>query len=103
MKRSEIIGLIDMAGQLMDAFDGAEVKNRDTKESIGTIPEGDIRGMQTALAFCKHMLVGSYVPDNPITLASKMIAYHGALKFGLDADNCEDATTDNHDGSDAND
>lgn len=103
MKRSKIVSMIETAGQIMDAFDGAEVKNRDTKETIGTIPEGDIRGMQTALAFCKHILIGTYEPDGPADLANKMIMYHSAVKFDLDADDCDGVTTDSADGSGAND
>ena len=84
MKRKDIIDLLESAGQLMDAYDGAEVKDRETGEPVGTVTGDEIRGMQTGLAFCKHLLDGSYRETNPARLASLMILFHGGGKYGLD-------------------
>lgn len=94
MKRKEIIDLLESAGQLMDAYEEAKIKDRETGEIIGAVTSDEIRGMQTGLAFCKHLLDGSYLTKNPARLADLMILFHGSVKFDLDPydhDNCRDA------------
>lgn len=101
MKRSEIVGLLDMAGQLMDSYERAEIRDRSTGETIGIVPDGDIKDMQTGIAFCKQMLVDTYKPANAVMLANDMIMFHGAVKFGLDADESEGVTLESsEDGAD---
>ena len=84
MKRKEIIDLLERAGQLMDAYDGAVVKDLETGEPVGAVTGDEIRGMQTGLAFCKHLLDGSYLTKNPARLANLMILFHGSVKQDLD-------------------
>ena len=84
MKRKDIIDLLESAGRLMDEYDRAEVKDRETGEPVGTVTGDEIRGMQTGLAFCKHLLDGSYRATSPARLASLMILFHGSVKFDLD-------------------
>lgn len=52
MKRSEIIGLVNETGQLMDVFDYAEIKKLETNEVIGTVSKDAIHGMQVAMLCC---------------------------------------------------
>ena len=93
MKRSEIVSMIDEAGKMMDLFAGAEIRDRKTGEVKGDIPEGDIRGMQTALCFVKFILEGKYEPKNPSHLASDLVMYHGAVINDLEPGD-EDGTDD---------
>lgn len=94
MKRKEIIDLLESAGQLMDDYDRAEIKDRETGEPVGAVTGDEICAMQTGLAFCKHLLDGSYRATSPAKFASLMILFHGAVKYDLnpsDHDNCRDA------------
>lgn len=101
MKRKNIIDLLENAVQLMDAYKKAYIKNHDTGELIETIPEGDIRGMQTALCLCKHLLDGSYQQASPIKLVNTMISYHAAATLGVDPAGYQG--TEYHDAGEADD
>lgn len=83
MKRKEIASLLNEAGTMMDSINGVEMRSKETGEVVGTIPDGEIKAMQTAFAFCRHMLVDTYEPDGPMELVSDMIMLHGGLEFGL--------------------
>lgn len=84
MKRKEIIDLLESADQLMDAYEEAKTKDRETGEIVGAVTGDEIRGMQTGLAFCKHLLDGSYLTKDPARLADLMILLHGSVKYDLD-------------------
>lgn len=86
MKRKDIIQLIRDASRLLDGVDCAKIKDKETGETVGTIPKGDFSGMQTALIFCAHMLEGAYDPSSPLSLISDMTDLHGAVKFGIGED-----------------
>lgn len=90
MKRSEIIDLLKQTISIMDGADGAVFKDKRTLKTVGTIPKGDIDGMQTALVFCEHLLDGSYEESNPLRLITAMLDIHGACKFGLDDEDSDD-------------
>lgn len=89
MKRKDIIDLLKSAGQLMDAYEKADVMNHDTGELIGTIHKGDIRGMQTALCFCVHLLDGGYRQTNPVKLINLMLDFHACATLGIDPNGCQ--------------
>ena len=84
MKRKEIASILEKAGKMMDQFEGVEMKDRRTGEVVGTIPEGEISAMQTALVFCVHMLKDAYEPRDAMEFVAEMIKIHGAVMFGLD-------------------
>lgn len=80
MKRSEIIKLLDDAGNLMDGFDGAILRNKETGEDAVTVTSDEIRAFQIAFAFCRHILEGDYEPTNALGLATDMLMLLGGLK-----------------------
>ena len=90
MKRKEIASLMEEAGKMMDQFKRVEVKDRRTGEVVGTIPEGEIRAMQTALVFCAHMVKDVYEPRDAMEFISEMIKIHGAAMFDLDEEDGDD-------------
>ena len=90
MKRSQIIDLLKKTIKAMDCISETMVQDRKTGETIGTIPKGDIEGMQTALTFVTHLLEGDYEEDNPIEFMSDMLYFHGALLLDLDEDGSDD-------------
>ena len=90
MKRKEIASILEKAGKMMDQFEGVEMKDRRTGEVVGTIPEGEISAMQTALVFCVHMLKDAYEPRDAMEFVAEMIKIHGAVMFGLDEEDGDD-------------
>jgi len=90
MKRKKIASLMEEAGKMMDQFKRVEVKDKRTGEIAGTIPEGEIGAMQTALVFCVHMLKDLYEPRDAMELIAEMIKIHGAVMFDLDEEDGDD-------------
>lgn len=90
MKRKEIASILEKAGKMMDQFEGFEMKDRRTGEVVGTIPEGEISAMQTALVFCVHMLKDAYEPRDAMEFVAEMIKIHGAVMFDLDEEDGSD-------------
>lgn len=103
MKRSEIIGLLNETGQLMDVFEHVEIKNADTDEVIGTFSNEAIHGMQVAMFCCIGLLDGTKPQRTPLALASKMINIYAATTLHLDEEGHEGTEYHVADGDDAND
>lgn len=103
MKRSEIIGLLNEKGQLMDVFEYAEIKKQKTDEVIGTISKEAIHGMQVAMFCCLGLLDGTKPQRTPLALASKMINLYASTSFHLDEEGYEGTEYRVADGDDAND
>ena len=80
MKRNEIIKLMNDAVELMDRFDGAILKDKQTGEEATTVTKEEITAFQTAFAFCRHMLEGGYEPRHAMALAGDMLTLYGGLK-----------------------
>lgn len=103
MKRSEIIGLLNDTGQLMDVFEHAEIKKLETNEVIGTISKEAIHGMQVAMFCCLGLLDGTKPQRTPLALARKMINLYASASFHLDEEGYEGTEYHVADGDDAND
>lgn len=103
MKRSEIIGLINSVGHLMDAFDHIEIKDKDDEEVIGAISKDVIHGMQVALCVCSKLLDGTHSEDNPVRLASELIHSYAVVEFDLPISGYAGTEYHVEDRSDAND
>ena len=103
MKRSEIIGLLNETGQLMDLFEHVETKNADTDEVIGTVSKDAIHGMQVAMLCCIGLLDGTKPQRTPLALAGKMINLYASTSFHLDEEGYEGTEHHVTDGDDAND
>lgn len=87
MKRKDIITTIDLAGELMDLFGCAVTGNLETGDpNLDVVTRDEIRAMQTTLCVCMKMLEGKIEPDNPIELATVIIAMHGTMKLKPDSD-----------------
>ena len=103
MKRSEIIGLLNETGQLMDVFERVETKDEETGEVIGTISKDAIHGMQVAMLCCTRLLDGTKPVRNPMALANRMIGLYTIADLHLDEDGYKGTEYHVSDGDDAND
>lgn len=103
MKRSEIIGLLNEAGQLMDLFESVETKNEKTGEVVGTISKDVIHGMQVAMFCCARLLDGTRPVCNPMALASRIIRLYTVADLHLDEDGYKGTEYHAANGDDAND
>jgi len=82
----EIIKLLHDSVFAMDAMDGACLRDKRTGEVIGEISKDEIQAMQTALAFCRHLVEGDYYEGNHVKFIADMIDLHATVKFDLDED-----------------
>lgn len=102
MKRKEIIEIVDAAGMYLDHIGGAEMKSRETGELCGAVTEEEVRGIQTGMAFVKHMLEGNYTPEDGVQLAVEVVLFHcNAMKeLGPQADDGQPSTDQQDAGDD---
>lgn len=104
MKRKEISRIVDEAGAYLDHIGNAELKHKDTGELCGSVTQEEIWGIQTGMAFVKHMLEGHYTPKDGMQLAVDVVLFHGAgtaeYKQG---DNDAQPSTDQQDAGDDGD
>lgn len=86
MRRKEMIEFLEKAIEEMDVVDEATLRNGETGEVIDVIGKHEIEAMQTALAFCRHLVEGDYYEGNHVKFIADMIDLHATVKFDLDED-----------------
>lgn len=80
MRRKEMIEFLEKAIEEMDVVDEATLRNGETGEVIDVIGKHEIEAMQCALVFCKHLVIGDYNPQRPLSFIHSMIDTHGNCK-----------------------
>lgn len=91
MKKSDAANYFDLLAKALSEVKEVEIKNKETGEVDGTIPEEAIAGMTLALTYAEMVLIDDFDGTNPIRGVSTLIRTYADVVLGISSLPMEDA------------